>query len=201
MVQLSLDITDEERRAARDAIKSLDRFLRELWAARQNDKKLINVLKKNQSNVDQSSLFEIRHLLRRFQKEVKDRYVQLIFNFAGKKDDNFNILSEGYIHTLALLEKDTITRQMKSSLQDAMQQLTEFIQDFIETFEDFNDPEQVNKILKLSNSIDEVVRNIENIIDTQIKVHFERNIIKRKRAQEIQKDIIKRSRLIKMLGS
>ena len=82
-----------------------------------------------------------------------------------------------------------------------MQQLTEFIQDFIETFEDFNDPEQVNKILKLSNSIDEVVRNIENIIDTQIKVHFERNIIKRKRASEIQKDIIKRSRLINMLGS
>jgi hemerythrin superfamily protein len=201
LVQLSLDITDEERRAARDAIKSLDRFLRELWAARQNDKKLINVLKKNQNNVDSSSLFEIRHLLRRFQKEVKDRYVQLIFNFAGKKDDNFNVLSEGYIHSLSLLEKDTTTRQMKSSLQDAMQQLTEFVQDFIELFEDFNDPEQVNKILKFSDNIDDVVRSIENIIDTQIKVHFERNIIKRKRASEIQKDIIKRSRLINMLGS
>lgn len=201
MVQLSLDVTDEERRAARDAIKSLERFLRELWAARQNDKKLIDVLKKNQSNVDSSSLFEIRHLLRRFQKEVKDRYVLLIFNFAGKKDDNFNVLSEGYIHSLSLLEKDTTTRQMKASLQDTMQQLTEFIQDFIEAFEDFNDPEQVNKILKLSENAENIVRSIENIVDNQIKVHFERNIIKRKRASEIRKDIVKRSRLINMLRS
>jgi hypothetical protein len=201
LVQLSLDVTDEERRAARDAIKSLERFLRELWAARQNDKKLIDVLKKNQSNVDSSSLFEIRHLLRRFQKEVKDRYVLLIFNFAGKKDDNFNVLSEGYIHSLSLLEKDTTTRQMKASLQDTMQQLTEFIQDFIEAFEDFNDPEQVNKILKLSENAENIVRSIENIVDNQIKVHFERNIIKRKRASEIRKDIVKRSRLINMLRS
>jgi hypothetical protein len=200
-VQLSLEITNEERVAARESIKALDKFLKELWAARQNDKKLIDVLKKNQGNVDSSSLFEIRHLLRRFQKEVKDRYVLLIFNFAGKKDDNFNVISEGYIHALTPLEKDTITRQMKSSLQDAMQQLTEFVQDFIEAFEDFNDPEQVNKILKLSDESDNIVRSIENIIDGQIKSHFERNVIKKKRASEISKDIVKRSRLIKMLGA
>lgn len=200
-VQLSLEITNEERVAARESIKALDKFLKELWTARQNDKKLVDVLKTNQGNVDSSSLFEIRHLLRRFQKEVKDRYVVLIFNFAGKKDDNFNVLSEGYIHSLVLLEKDTITRQMKSSLQDAMQQLTEFVQDFIEAFEDFNDPEQVNKILKLSDESDNIVRSIENIIDGQIKPHLERNVIKKKRASEISKDIMKRARLIKMLGA
>lgn len=199
-VQLSIEVTDEERKAARDAISSLDRFLRELWAARQNDKKLVDILKKNQSNVDSSSLFEIRHLLRRFQKEVRDRYVNLIFDFAGKKDDDFRVLSEGYIHTLVPLEKDTNTRQMKASLQDAMQQLAEFVQDFIEAFEDFNDPEQVNKIVKLSDEIDNMTRSIENIIDNQIKPHLEKNVIKRKRANEIQKDILKRSRLIKMLG-
>lgn len=198
--QLSVEVTDEERKAARDAISSLDKFLRELWAARQNDKKLVDILKKNQGNVDSSSLFEIRHLLRRFQKEVKDRYVKLIFDFAGKKDDDFKVLSEGYIHQLSPLEKDTNTRQMKGSLQDAMQQLTEFVQDFIEAFENFNDPEQVNKIVKLSDEIDGLVRSIENIIDNQIKPHFERNVIKRKRANEIQIDILKRSRLIKMLG-
>lgn len=199
-IQLSVEVTDEERKAARDAISSLDKFLRELWAARQNDKKLVDILKKNQSNVDSSSLFEIRHLLRRFQKEVKDRYVKLIFDFAGKKDDDFKVLSEGYIHKLVPLEKDTNTRQMKAALQDAMQQLTEFVQDFIEAFENFNDPEQVNKIVKLSDEIDNLTRSIENIVDNQIKPHFERNVIKRKRASEIQSGILKRSRLIKMLG-
>lgn len=200
-LQLSLEVTDEERQAARESIRSLDKFLHELWAARLNDKKLVDILKKNQGNVDQSSLFEIRHLLRRFQQEVKNRYIKLIFDFAGKKDDDFKVLSEGYIHKLVPLEKDTATRQMKTALQDAMQQLSEFIQDFIEAFEDFNDPEQVNKIVKLSDECDKLVRSIENIVDNQIKPHFERNIIKRKRASEIQKDILKRARLIKMLGA
>lgn len=199
-IQLSVEVTDEERKAARDANSSLDKFLRELWAAQQNDKKLVDILKKNQGSVDSSSLFEIRHLLRRFQKEVRDRYVKLIFDFAGKKDDDFKVLSEGYIHTLIPLEKDTNTRQMKAALQDAMQQLAEFVQDFIEAFENFNDPEQVNKIVKLSDEIDSMIRSVENIVDNQIKPHLERNVIKRKRANEIQTDILKRSRLIKLLG-
>ena len=66
-MRLSLEVTDEERRAARDAIKALDTFLRSLENTRRQDKKLIIVLKQN-TDVDPKSLFEIRHLLRRYQK-------------------------------------------------------------------------------------------------------------------------------------
>jgi hypothetical protein len=199
-VRLSLDITDEERRAARDAIKALDKFLRELWNARQQDKKLVLVLEKNKGATPES-LFQIRYLLKKFQKEVKGRYVKLIFDFAGKKDEKtFQILSEGYVHALGPLEKDTITRNMKASLQDSMQQLTEFMEEFMEAFEDFNDPEQIGKISNISKKADQIVSSIENVVDNQIKPHFEKNILKRKRAEEIQMNIIKRARLINLLG-
>lgn len=196
---LAMDITDEERNAARESIKALEKFLKELWAARQKDKVLVNVLEKNK-DVDSKSLFEIRHLLRRFQKEVKDRYVNLIFNFAGKKDDNFQVVSEGYIHKLIPLEKDTVTRQMKEGLQDSMQQLAELIEEFIDEFENFDDPEQINKIVNVSQKVDQMVKSVENVVNSQLKPHFEKNILKRRKVSEIRRHIIKRARLIKMLG-
>jgi hypothetical protein len=196
---LAMDITDEERNAARESIKALEKFLKELWAARQKDKVLVNVLEKNK-DVDSKSLFEIRHLLRRFQKEVKDRYINLIFNFAGKKDDNFQVVSEGYIHKLIPLEKDTVTRQMKEGLQDSMQQLAELIEEFIDEFENFDDPEQINKIVNISQKVDQMVKSVENVVNSQLKPHFEKNILKRRKVSEIRRHIIKRARLIRMLG-
>ena len=197
-MRLSLEVTDEERRAARDAIKALDTFLRSLENTRRQDKKLIIVLKQN-TDVDPKSLFEIRHLLRRYQKEVKDRYVKLILDFAGKRDDNFQVVSQGYIHSLQPLEKDTITRNMKAALQDSAQQLTELAEEFIELFESFDDPDQVKNILRINDSIDLITSSIQNIIDNQIKPHFEKNVIKRKNAGDVKRNMLKRARLIKML--
>jgi hypothetical protein len=60
-----------------------------------------------------------------------------------------------------------------------MQQLTEFIEEFIEAFEDFNNKDQINNIVNTSAKAERITQNIENIIDTQLKPHFEKNILKR----------------------
>lgn len=197
-VQRTIEISEEELQAAREAIRSFDRFMRQLWAARQHDQRLVNVLKKNK-DANPEDLFQIRHLLRRFQKEVKDRYTNLIVSFAGKKDDKLRTVTEGYIHTLKDLEKDTTTRKIKTALQDVIQQLTEFLEEFLEAFEDFNNPDQIKSIISTSGKIDLLTQSIENIIDMQLKPHLERNILKRKKIGEIRKNIIKRARIIKML--
>jgi hypothetical protein len=199
----SYEISDAEKQAAREAIRMFDKFLKDLWAARQHDYRLINVLKKNQGTSTED-LYGIRHLLRRFQREVKDRYTKLIIDFAGQKDEEKNMTetpqsTTGYVHVLKPLEKDTTTRQIKSALQDAMQQLTEFLEEFIEAFEDFGDPEQVNKIMATSDRADKIVRSIENIVDKQLKTHFRKNILGRKNASEIRGHILRRARLIKMM--
>ena len=197
-VQRSSEITEEERAAAREAIVAFDKFLKQLWAARQHDQRLVNVLKKNKES-DTSELFEIRHLLRRFQKEVKQRYTNLIIDFAGKKDVSSKNVSKGYIHTLDMLEKDTITKNLKLILQDSMQQLTEFLEEFLEAFEDFNNPDQISKIITTSAKADQIAQSIENIIDGQLKPHFERNILRRKSVASISNNIRRRIRIIELL--
>lgn len=194
----SYEISDAEKEAARNVIRVFDKFLRELWAARQHDARLVNVLKTNQ-NASTQDLFGIRHLLRRFQREVKDRYTKLIIDFAGQKDEEGKEISKGYIHFIKPLEKDTTTRQIKSALQDGMQQMTEFLEEFIEAFEDFGDQEQVSKIISTSDKADKIVTSIENIIDKQLKTHFRKNILNQKKAKSIRGHIIRRARLVKLM--
>ncbi len=197
-VQRTSEISEAERLAARNAIVAFEKFMKQLWAARQHDQRLVNVLNSNK-DASPNDLFKIRHLLRRYQREVRDRYAALIIAFAGKKDEKLQSASEGYIHTLQPLENDTTTKQIKSALQDAMQQLTEFLEEFLEAFEDFNDPDQIKSIIGTSKKADKIVQSIENIIDSQMKVHFEKNILKRVKLNSIRGHIVRRARLIKML--
>jgi DNA-binding protein YbaB len=197
-VQRSSEISEEERQAARDALRAFDKFSKQIWAARQSDQRLVNVLQKNKE-ADPSSLFEIRHLLRRFQKEVRQRYANLIVDFAGKKDVNSETVSQGHIHTLTPLENDTLTRHIKAALQDAVQQLTEFMEEFLEAFEDFNNPDQITTIVTVSGKADQIVQSIDNIIDGQLKPHFEKNIIRRKKLASMYNGIRRRIRILDML--
>ena len=196
--QRSSEISEEEKEVAKKALKVFKEFLHKLWAARQHDERLINVLEKNEG-ADPASLFEIRHLLRRFQKEVKEKYTNLIFMFAGKKNDDMELMEKGLVHLLAPLEKDTTTRQIKTALQDAMQQLSEFIEEFLETFEDFNNKDQIKAIIGTSKKADKIVQSIENVIEKQLKPHFEKNILGSKRVASIRDSIRRRARLIRML--
>jgi hypothetical protein len=197
-IQRAIEISEEERASARNAIIAFDKFLKQLWAARQHDQRLVNVLNSNK-DASPNDLFKIRHLLRRYQREVRDRYASLIVDFAGKKDEKMQSVSKGYIHTLQPLEKDTNTRQIKGALQDAMQQFTEFLEEFLESFEDFNNPDQIKSIIGTSEKADKIFQSIENIIDTQLKTHFEKNILKKVKISKIRGNIIKRARIIKML--
>lgn len=196
-VQRSSEVTEEERKAAKQVIEAFQAFLKQFWAARQQDQRLLNVLEKN-PDADPEKLYEQRHLLRKFQQEVKGRYTQLIFAFAGKKDGEQ--VHAGALHLLRPLEKDTKTRQIKQTLQDAMQQFTQFMEEFLESFEDFNNKDQVSKILTTSQKADKLYQSIENIIDKQLVPHFERNVLKRQKMSELRSRIIRRARVIRMLG-
>jgi hypothetical protein len=198
--QRASEISEEEKKAAKEVLKAFKGFLHALWAARQHDDRLINVFEKNEET-DPAALFEIRHLLRRFQKEVKDKYTKLIFMFAGKKDENMELAEKGIIHLLQPLEKDTKTRQIKTALQDAMQQLSEFVEEFLELFEDFNSKDQVKNIITVSKKSEKIIQSIENIIEKQMKPHFEKNILGTKKIGSIRGRIRRRARLICMLGA
>jgi GTPase involved in cell partitioning and DNA repair len=195
--QRSSQISDEERQAARRAIGSFEELVKRLKGARDRDKEVVDVLKSNQE-INPNDLYKIRHLLRKFQKEVRDRYTAIIIAFAGKKDQDLKTVTQGYIHNLKLLEKDTTTREIKSALQDAMQQFTEYMEEFLDAFEHFGNSEQIKKIITTSEKADTLIQSIENVVEKQMKPHFEKNILKLK-LSELRGQMAKRARIIKML--
>lgn len=199
MTQLrSIDVTDEERKAAKEIIKSFEEFVRKLKGARNRDKEVVNIIKENQS-ANPEDLYGIRHLLRRFQQEVRKRYSEIIYDFSGIKNEQDNTIQKGYLHSFKKLEKDTTIRQIKTSIQDAMQQLSETIEEFMEAFEHFGSPDQINEIIKSSDNADKVVESLENVIEKQLKSYLEKNVIKKAHYNTERKQIMKRARLIKLL--
>lgn len=194
--QRSTKITDEEKQAARRAINAFDELISRLKGARNADKKVVNVLKEN-AEAKPNDLFKIRHLLRKFQQEVRNRYSAVIIAFAGKKE-NMKTITEGYIHTLNVLAKDTKTRTIKEALLEAMQQLTEFEEAFLSSFEHFNSPDQIKEIINTSKKADEIITGIENIVEKQLKPHFEKNILRNK-ISNFHGQIVRRARIIKLL--
>ena len=195
--QRSSEISPEEKDSARKAIRAFEELISRLKGARDRDKEVVDVLKANQET-NPDDLFKIRHLLRRFQKEVKDRYTNIIIAFAGKKDKDMKNVTKGYIHQLKLLEKDTTTQDIKSNLSDAMQQLTEFMEEFLGAFERFGNPDQIKEIINISSKADDLVQSIENVVEKQLKPHFEKNVLRNK-LSDIRGQIIKRARIIRML--
>ena len=63
--QRSSEITDMERQAAQSVIEAFSKFVKQLWAARQHDQRLVNVLEKNSIKV----FFELTNLPTMVQKK------------------------------------------------------------------------------------------------------------------------------------
>ena len=193
----SSKISPEERDAARRSINAFSELLSRLDGARSRDLQVVSVLQKNQ-DASPNDLFKIRHLLRKFQEEVRDRYTKIIIAFAGKKNKDMKSVTEGYIHNLIPLEHDTITREIKENLLDAMQQLTEFVEEFLGLFNDFNNPDQIKNIISTSKKEDTIIQSIKNVVEKQLKLHFEKNILRNK-ISDLRGGIIKRARIIRLL--
>jgi hypothetical protein len=191
-------ISPEERDAAKKSINSFNELLRRLKGARNADKTVINILEKNK-DADPSELFKIRHLLRRFQNEVKERYTSIIIAFAGKKNDKMQTVTKGYIHNLEPLLKDTMLREIKITISDSMQQLTEFMEEFLSEFEKFNNPNQITEIIRISSKADAIISSIENIIEKQLTPYLQKNVLQQKVVTEFRGQIIKRAWIIKLL--
>lgn len=194
----STEITENEKQAAKQTINAFDELISRLKNAHNRDLEVVNVLKSNK-DASPNDLFKIRHLLRRFQTEVRERYSDIIIAFSGKKDSNMEGITEGYIHKFRLLEKDTTIRGIKSLIQDSMQQLTEFVEKFLESFEHFNNQDQIQEIILASQKSEEVIGSLENIIEKQMKPYFQKNILKN-RLSNLRTQIYKRAFLIKILG-
>lgn len=182
----SVPFSEEEKEAARAAMSKLGGFLRKLWAAQQHSERFMDVLGKS-PDTPPEQLFSIRHLIRRFRDEVRQHYTALLPAFSEA------------IATLNPFLKDTDTGLMRESLIDAMQQLSEVVETYMETFEDFNAPDQIQRLKTLFEKIKQLSQGIESVIEGRLRDHFEKNILRRQKLSALRADIRRRARLIAML--
>jgi hypothetical protein len=184
----SVPFSDEERQAARASMAKFGDFLKQLWAAQQHSERLMDVLNKA-PDTPPEQLFSIRHLIRRFRDEVRQHFTKLVPAFSEA------------IETLNPFAKDTDTAAMREGLISAMQQLSEVVETYMETFEDFNAPDQVQRLKALFQKIRQFSQGIESVVEGRLRDHFEKNILRRQRIGELRNGIRRRARLVAMLGS
>jgi ribosomal protein S13 len=184
----SVPFSEEEKQDARTAMSKLSGFLRRLWAAQQHSERLMDVLNKT-PDTPPEQLFSIRHLIRRFRDEVRHHFAALL-----------PVFSEA-ISTLNPFLKDTDTGRMRESLIDAMQQLSEVVETYMETFEDFGSPDQVQRLKALFQKIKQLSQGVESVIEGRLRDHFEKNILRRQKIGDLRAGIRRRARLIAMLGA
>jgi ElaB/YqjD/DUF883 family membrane-anchored ribosome-binding protein len=182
----TVDISESEKNAANLSLSLFKEFLRDLNAAQEHDETLNDILKKSE-NITTEQLYDIRHLLIRFQGEVRENYNRIIPKF-GKA-----------IESLKPLLSDTETAQIKDSLVDTMQRLTDVVEEYMESFDNFSQ-DQIKKITQLSAKSSQLITGIRSIIDHQLRDHFKKDILRKKSFKELKLNIKKRARLIKIFG-
>jgi len=180
-------ISDEERAAATEALDAFKDFLKDLNAAQEHDETLTAILKKvPEASADQ--MYEIRHLLIRFQGEVRENYRRIIPKFSAA------------VKKLDPLLKDTETSQIKSALVDTMQRLSDVVEMYMEAFDDFS-PEQAQNLIGLAGRVSQLVTSIRSMVEHQLREHFKKNVLKKKQSlEDVRLGIMRRARLIRMFG-
>lgn len=186
MTPRSVDISSEERDQARHALKTFDHFMEALWRAQQRTERLMNVLGKV-PDVQPEQLFKVRQHLRKFQREVRETYSHLIPQFSAA------------LQTLDPFSKDTETANIREALLDAVQQLSEIVESFLEALDDFNAPDQVQRMNVLYQKAKQLTQSIEAVVEGRLHEHFEKDVLRRKRVGALKATIMRRARLIRML--
>jgi len=183
----SLEISEEEKQAARMSLEALQAFMKKLGEAQQHDERLSNVLKRVPEAVP-DQMYEIRHLLHQFQSEVRSNYRNLIPEFGKALD------------LMSPLLKDTETAEIKNSLVDTMQRISDAVETYMEELDAFS-PEQVQNLTMLAGKIAQLVNSMETLVDVQLREHFNKNVLRRRKSiAEIRLGIMKRARLIRLFG-
>ena len=193
----SVAISEEEKTAAKETLKEFDEFLRLLHVSRHHDEKLSSAIEGTE--LSQEDLFSIRQKKRDldrshrdFREKARQRYLELISVFKSA------------LEKMTILEQDTETFKIKTALTDTMQSLVDVLESFLEVVglgvKLYEDPSQIKKLIALNQKANQYVVGIESVIESQLKGHFERDILGRSRVADYKHNIRKRARLIRMMA-
>lgn len=189
-VQMSYDVSDEEKELAEKAIISLDSVLSLLEVA-ENHLELMHTPFKDNPETTSEEIFKARAALRIY----RDRAIV-----------NFNNIKKRCFHSFGLLQQfssDTQIIKIIKSFTMEMEDLEKQVNFFAELFEDLKDQDFSKNIVKSIELIHKECAKLKVIIEDRIKSYIKENILSRNWvdmvSEELQEKVEDRLPLIQKL--
>ena len=163
-IQMSYQITDEEKRQAEKTILLFKHSGKILDSAANH----LNIMKtpfKESSDISPEEIMKVRAALRRFRDKALE-------NFNDFKEAAFN----GIKH-IQQFSSDTQTVKLIKSFISSVDELQAKVNKFADLFHDLKNKDFVKEVVSAMEEIQDQCKDIEEIIDERIKNHIQNNIL------------------------
>lgn len=175
-VQLSYEITDEEKAMAEKALLVLNATKSLLGKACDYLNVIYNPFSKNTS-IESDQIFQYRATLRKF----RDTAV-----------DNFNEFKVGSFKCISVLNNfstDTQTMKLIKSFTNSVEELESKVNKFVDLFDDLKSKDFVADVTKNVEDIQKKCQELDTLIDERIKTHIKNNILSKSWVDNVGNDI------------
>lgn len=163
-VQMSYDVSDEEKNQAEKALLAFEHASKLLQLA-DNHLDIMKTPFKDNPEIDPKEVVKARVAIRRFRDQAVD-------NFNGFKRQAFIC-----VNVMKLFESDTQTLKLMKSFISSIDDLENKVNEFVELCSDLEAKSFVADIVKSLEAIQDQCKDIKEIIDERIKNHIQSNIL------------------------
>lgn len=175
-IQMSYNVSDDEKKLAEKALLYFDFALKKLNIATNH----LNIMKtpfKENPQVDPKSIMQARAALRRFRDKAIDNF------------NEFKIVCFNCVNIMQSFASDTQSVKLMKSFISSIDGVEVKVNDFADLFLDLQSKEFVNDIVKTIEDIQKESDSLEEIIDERIKNHIQSNILAKSWVDSISNDL------------
>ncbi len=175
-IQMSYDVSDEEKNQAEQALLHFNFTLKLLNKANEH----LNIMKtpfKENSEMSPESIMKARAALRRFRDKAIEN-----FNY-------FKISAFKCINIMQHFASDTQTVKLMKSFIDSIDTLEAKVNDFANLFNDLQSRDFAKNVVTNIENIQQECDGIDEIIDERIKNHIQTNILAKSWVDNVSDDL------------
>jgi len=163
-IQMSYNVSDDEKRQAERVIMCLNSAKRELEKASVH----LDVMKtpfKDNPEIKPNEIMDARAAIRRFRDKSVDNF------------NSFKHIAFQCVNLMQMFASDTQTIKLMKSLISSIDDLQNKVNKFVDLFDNLESKEFVKNIVESMEAIQKQCESVEEIIDDRIKNHIQSNIL------------------------
>lgn len=163
-IQMTYDVTDDEKRQAERALF----FYKDTGKLLDKASEYLNIMKtpfKDNSDIKPEDIIKARSALRRFKDKAVDNF------------NNFKIASFKCVNIMQSFASDTQTVKLLKSFISSIDDLEIIVNEFVDLFNDFKSKDFVKSVVDYIDKIQKQCDDIQEIIEERISPHIQNNIL------------------------